>query len=295
MGGWYSTLRGGFRISYDSLGPVQLTFLRLMSSEAHQNFTYTCINSAAWFDSRSGNHNSAIKLQGDNDDEFSPQTNKPNILLDGCKTKEVEERPLLQRLEGKTAHFKDGTSAEVDVIMMCTGYLHKYDFLREELRLKSKNVLYPPGLYKGLIWQEGGNNKLLYCGVQDQYYTYTMFDVCALWIVKYIEGELSLPDKATMQSDWKAWVAKNKACKDYHDEIDFQTDYVQELARDCGSDYPYDLDVSAMFHTWENHKTENILTYRDKSFASKYTGVQSPVHHTNFMYALDDSMETFMH
>jgi len=209
--------------------------------------------------------------------------------------KECGERPLVQRFDGKMAHFKDGSSAEVDVVMMCTGYLHKYDFLREELRLKSKNVLYPPGLYKGIIWQEGGNGKLLYCGVQDQFYTYTMFDVCALWAVKYIEGEMNIPDEKTRDSDWKAWVAKNKACKDYHDEIDFQTDYVQELARDCGSDYPYDLDVSAMFHTWENHKTENILTYRDKSFASKYTGVQSPVHHTNFMYALDDSMETFMH
>ena len=44
--------------------------------------------------------------------------------------KEIQEVPLLQRLEGKVAHFKDGTSAEVDVIMMCTGYLHKYDFLR---------------------------------------------------------------------------------------------------------------------------------------------------------------------
>ena len=44
--------------------------------------------------------------------------------------KEIQEKPLLQRLEGKIAHFKDGTSAEVDVIMMCTGYLHKYDFLR---------------------------------------------------------------------------------------------------------------------------------------------------------------------
>merc|ERR1711936_627359 len=78
--------------------------------------------------------------------------------------KEIQERPLLQRLEGKTAHFKDGTSAEVDVIMMCTGYLHKYDFLREDLRLKSKNVFYPPNLYKGIVWQEGGNNKLLLRG-----------------------------------------------------------------------------------------------------------------------------------
>merc|ERR550539_935919 len=34
--GWYSTLRGGFKVTYDSLGPVQLTFLRLMSVEAYQ-------------------------------------------------------------------------------------------------------------------------------------------------------------------------------------------------------------------------------------------------------------------
>jgi len=209
--------------------------------------------------------------------------------------KEVEERPLVQRFDGKIAHFKDGSSAEVDVVMMCTGYLHKYDFLREDLRLKTKNVLYPPGLYKGIIWEKGGNGKLLYVGVQDQCYTYTMFDVCALWAVKYIEGEMTLPDKDERERNWKDWVARNNALKDAHGMIDFQTEYVQELARDCGSDYPYDLDVADMFHTWAGHKVEDILTYRDQSFASKYTGVQSPIHHTNFMYALDDSLDTFMH
>merc|ERR1711936_555855 len=44
---------------------------------------------------------------------------------------EVEERPLIQRFDGKVAHFKDGSKAEVDVVMMCTGYLHKYDFLSD--------------------------------------------------------------------------------------------------------------------------------------------------------------------
>ena len=44
--------------------------------------------------------------------------------------KECEERPLVQRFDGKVAHFKDGSSAEIDAVMMCTGYLHKYDFLR---------------------------------------------------------------------------------------------------------------------------------------------------------------------
>eukprot|EP00090_Calanus_glacialis_P034471 TRINITY_DN5798_c0_g1_i1.p1 TRINITY_DN5798_c0_g1~~TRINITY_DN5798_c0_g1_i1.p1 ORF type:complete len:452 (-),score=110.55 TRINITY_DN5798_c0_g1_i1:130-1485(-) len=208
--------------------------------------------------------------------------------------KEVDERPLVQRFDGKVAHFKDGSSAEVDVVMMCTGYLHKYDYLREELRLKSRNVLYPPGLYKGIVWQEGGNGKLLYCGVQDQYYTYTMFDVCGLWAVKLMQGEIDLPDADTMDRDWKDWVEKNKALKDCHEEINFQTDFVQDLVKDCGADYPYNLDVGEMFHTWEGHKDQDILTYRDQSFASKFTGVQSPVHHTNFMFALDDSLETFM-
>ena len=74
-----------------------------------------------------------------------------------------------------------------------------------------------------------------------------------------------------------------------------QTEYVVELARDCGADYPYDLDVGEIFHSWAGHKEQEVMTYRDKSFASKYTGVQSPIHHTTFMKALDDTMETFMH
>ena len=147
-----------------------------------------------------------------------------------------------------------------------------FTVLREELRLKTRNVLYPPGLYKGMVWLEGGNNKLLYCGVQDQCYTYTMFDVCALWIVKFIEGELPLPDKASMEANWKQWVHRNQSLKDCHELIDFQTDYVQELARDCGADYPYDLDVADIFHAWADHKEQDVKSYRDKSFASKYTG-----------------------
>ena len=42
----------------------------------------------------------------------------------------IEERPLVERFDGNTALFKDGTTAEVDVVVMCTGYLHSYPFLR---------------------------------------------------------------------------------------------------------------------------------------------------------------------
>ena len=80
--------------------------------------------------------------------------------------------------------------------------------------------------------------------------------------------------------------------KDCHDEIALQTDYVVELAKDC--DYEHDLDVAKIFNDWEGDKVKDILTYRDISFASKFTGTQSPIHHTTFMQALDDSMACFL-
>ena len=43
---------------------------------------------------------------------------------------QVEERPLIQRFEGRKAHFSDGSEADIDAVLMCTGYLHSYPFLR---------------------------------------------------------------------------------------------------------------------------------------------------------------------
>ncbi len=43
----------------------------------------------------------------------------------------------------------------------------------DSLRLRSRNRLYPPNLYKGIFWW--GNPKMIYFGMQDQYYTFNMF------------------------------------------------------------------------------------------------------------------------
>ena len=82
------------------------------------------------------------------------------------------------------------------------------------------------------------------------------------------------------------------AIKDCHDDIDFQGDLVNVLAKE--SNYGADLDIREILHTWEHYKDESILTYRDKAFTSKYTGDKSPIHHSTFMEAMDDSLECFM-
>ena len=37
-----------------------------------------------------------------------------------------EEKPALERVDGNTAYFKDGTSKHVDAIILCTGYKHSF-------------------------------------------------------------------------------------------------------------------------------------------------------------------------
>ena len=64
-----------------------MTFLRLLSEEVFQNFTYTCINSAAWYNAVSNDYQQSIKLRGDNDEIMSYSSFRPNVIFDDCKVR----------------------------------------------------------------------------------------------------------------------------------------------------------------------------------------------------------------
>ena len=55
----------------------------------------------------------------------------------------------LARIEGRTCHFTDGTEAEIDTIILCTGYKHHFPFMAPEIRLKTANRLWCDDLYEG--------------------------------------------------------------------------------------------------------------------------------------------------
>ncbi|GAB2513999.1 NAD(P)-binding domain-containing protein [Nocardia heshunensis] len=204
----------------------------------------------------------------------------------------ISEVPALVRLEGRTAHFADGSSREVDAIVLCTGYRHHFPFIEPELRLATSNNLYPEGLYQGVVWT--ANPKLLYLSMQDQYYTFTMFDAQACFARDVVLGRITLPDADAMAADIAAWRERLAACAGPADDIDFQTDYVRELM--SHTDYPpFDLDlVREHFNTWEHHKVETITGYRDRAFASPVTGTVAPLHHTPWWDEPDDSLATFL-
>jgi len=203
-----------------------------------------------------------------------------------------EEKPALIKVDGNTAHFADGSSKDVDAIILCTGYLHHFPFLPDSLRLKTNNILYPLGLYKGVVWEK--NPKLLYLGMQDQWYTFNMFDAQAWFARDIILGKIELPSFEEMYSHTKEWHERETAQDDAAYAIDFQGEYTQMLIDE--TDYPnFDIKgVNRTFKDWKHNKKDDIMGFRDKSHASLMTGTQSPPHHTPWLEALDDSLEAYL-
>ena len=202
------------------------------------------------------------------------------------------EAPLLSKVEGNTATFKDGSVARVDAIILCTGYLHHFPFLPRELRLQTTNRLWPSDLYKGILWE--ANPKLMYLGMQDQFYTFSMFDAQAWYARDCILGRIQPPPLNEMRAHSQAWRTREESLADDEQMIWFQGDYVQELID--ATDYPkFDVQgTNQTFMEWEHHKHDDILTYRNQAHRSLMTGNPQPVHHTPWLEAMDDSIDSYL-
>lgn len=202
------------------------------------------------------------------------------------------EVPALVKVEGRTAHFKDGQSREVDAIILCTGYKHHFPFLPDDLRLRTANRLATADLYKGVVWNR--NPKLFYLGMQDQWFTFNMFDAQAWWVRDLIMGEIALPAKADMEADPVRREKEEDALEDDYACIKYQGDYVNELIAE--TDYPsFDVDAACQaFYEWKKHKKKGIMTFRDHGYVSPMTGKKAPPHHTPWKDALDDSLESYI-
>ncbi|MDF3933121.1 flavin-containing monooxygenase, partial [Pseudomonas citronellolis] len=203
-----------------------------------------------------------------------------------------EEKPLLTHVQGSTAFFADGSSRHVDAIILCTGYKHHFPFLPEELRLKTTNRLWPLNLYKGVFWEQ--NPRLVYLGMQDQWYSFNMFDAQAWYARDVILGRIALPEPAVMRAEDLAWRQEEETLETAQQMFEFQGEYIRQLI--AATDYP-SFDIAAVNETflrWKKDKYESIMGYRDKCHRSLITGTLATPHHTPWLEALDDSLEAYL-
>lgn len=168
----------------------------------------------------------------------------------------VKEVPLLKEMvEGmgpygptQDAIFVDGTRVcDVHAVILCTGYLHSFPFLEDSLRLKATNILYPDGLYKGVVWRK--NTDLHYIGMQDQWYTFSYFDLQALLAKDIILGRIALPDEDGMDSDMKTWKEKGDGSKSDEEQIG--------VFVPCGGSFSLSLSVSVTLRICQMARVSN--------------------------------------
>ena len=205
----------------------------------------------------------------------------------------IKEVPALVKVNERTAFFKDGSSAEFDAIILCTGYKHHFPFLPDDLRLKTANRLACNDLYKGVVWNN--NPKLFYLGMQDQWYTFNMFDAQAWYVRDVLMGQIQLPDQKTMDRDPVIRQENEDALEDDYACIRYQGAYVQELITE--TDYEnFNIDAAnEAFFQWKKAKKKNIMTFRDQGgLISPMDESTSPAHHTEWKDELDDSMASYM-
>ena len=76
----------------------------------------------------------------------------------------------------------------------------------------------------------------MYLGMQDQWYTFNMFDAQAWYARDVILEKINLPSLSEMQIHTKEWHEKEQQLEDAKAMIKFQGDYVQMLIDE--TDYP---------------------------------------------------------
>lgn len=133
----------------------------------------------------------------------------------------IRIKPNVQKIEGNTVVFEDGTAGEFDYILYCTGYKLDFPFLSKEL-FHSENNEMP--LYEYTVDPE--NAGLYHVGlIQPIGAVMPLAEVQSVWIAKIIRGDVQLPSQYKMRQ----WIKMNrdKMRKRYGDsprhtlEVDF--------------------------------------------------------------------------
>jgi dimethylaniline monooxygenase (N-oxide forming) len=133
----------------------------------------------------------------------------------------IKPKPNIARIDGGTVHFVDGTSAEVDTIVWCTGYRITVPFLSPDVMSTEGNrvplfrrVVHPgrPGLYFiGLVQPLGAIMPIA--------------ELQSEWIADVLEGRAALPDaeamRAEIAADEKAMRRRYVASTRHTIQVDF--------------------------------------------------------------------------
>ncbi|XP_026673478.1 dimethylaniline monooxygenase [N-oxide-forming] 2-like isoform X2 [Ceratina calcarata] len=116
--------------------------------------------------------------------------------VDSVMAKNVEQRPGIQSVQGNVFIFNDGSMAEVDSFIYCTGYEFTYPFMSTKVEMRTENNQVEP-FYKHLIHIDYPS--LFVMGLPAIVIPFPMFHIQAQYILAILEGFIKLPSAKQMR------------------------------------------------------------------------------------------------
>lgn len=144
---------------------------------------------------------------------------------------DITVKPNIERFEGGSVFFEDGTSEEVDLVIYCTGYRITFPFFDPSVVDPSDNRM---DLYKRVVSLD--HPGLYFIGlVQPLGAIMPLAEAQSAWVADLIAGEGGLPDRAAMARDvaltQSAMERRYVASKRHTIQVDFEN-YLREISRE---------------------------------------------------------------
>ena len=144
---------------------------------------------------------------------------------------DIEIKPNIERFEGSTVHFTDGTEAEVDLVIYCTGYKISFPFFADDLLSAADNRV---ALYRRVVDPE--HPGLFFIGlVQPLGAIMPIAEAQSEWVADLLEGKAKLPDPETMRRvirrEDERMAKRYVASKRHTIQVDFHP-YLRTISRE---------------------------------------------------------------
>lgn len=146
------------------------------------------LNFLTWYLLTGGNKKNGLPVPEHSLTESHPVIN--SNLLYHIRHGDIHPRPDIQRFEGQTVTFTDGTTEDYDTVIVAIGYRITFPFFDDsfidyansdvDLYLRIFHANHPSLMFMGLIQAQG-------C-------LWTLVDVQAQLVAQYVMGEYQLPD-----------------------------------------------------------------------------------------------------
>jgi cation diffusion facilitator CzcD-associated flavoprotein CzcO len=152
-------------------------------------------------------------------------------ILDRIQHGAVIPKPNIDRLNGSTVHFTDGSAVDADIVVYCTGYKITFPFFDKGLLSAPDNHI---ELFRRVFHPDIPN--LFFIGLlQPLGAIMPLAEAQGEWVGDYIRGDYALPERpallADIDADQRAMRKRYVASKRHTIQVDFD-DYLHALAKE---------------------------------------------------------------